>query len=307
MEIIDRRERGDLGTIHVARLRADRGSLVEFVDTRDPRHPVEEKWVAIISTQFGCAVKCLFCDAGGGFRGNLTAAEMLALVDRLVMDRYGGRRVPVPKWKLHFARMGEPSLNPAVPEVLRELAGRYEAPGLIPTIPTVAAAAGEAWFEEVARIKEELYGGGRFQLQFSANSTDEAVRDRLMPVKKWSLERIAAFGRRWFRPGDRKLTLNFALSPDFPFDREKVQRLFDPERFLLKFTPVNPTEAAAVNGIGTVLSCSRRDALDELAAALEGEGFQVLISIGEESENELGTNCGQAAFKALREEMGAAG
>lgn len=299
IEVLAGRKHGDLGEVLVARFEAH-GPLVELVDTRDPRYPVSKKWVAIISTQFGCPVGCLFCDAGGDYRGDLSAAQMLALVDHLVDRRFPGRVVPVPKWKLHLARMGEPSLNPAVPEFLEALAGRYQAAGLIPTIPTLAASAPGEWLHRVRRVKDRLYAGGRFQLQFSANSTDEEWRDRLMPVPKWPLERLAAFGREWFRPGDRKLTLNFALAEGVPFEPAEVARLFDPALFLVKLTPVNPTEAGARNGLSPRLTCADPGALSGPVAALERAGFEVLVSIGVDAENVLGSNCGQAAADLRR-------
>ena len=299
--IVDSKRSEGLGEILVASFRGEDSRLAEFVDTRDPRYPVEEKWVTILSTQFGCPVGCLFCDAGGMFLGNLMPGEMLALLDHLVDRRFPGRKVPVPKWKLHFARMGEPALNPSVLEVLEMLPGRYDAPGLIPTIPTIAPSASGEWFERLREIKDGLYPGGRFQLQFSANSTDEAARDRLMPHPKWTLPEIARFGERWHRRGDRKLTLNFALGPDLPFDPARVAGLFDPEKFLVKITPVNPTDRARENGLGTFLAHDRHGLPEEILAPLEEAGFQVILSIGEAQEIDLGTNCGQAVSRILRE------
>ncbi len=299
--IVESKKKDGLGEILVASLRGDGSHLVEFVDTRDPRFPVEEKWVTILSTQFGCPVGCLFCDAGGMFLGNLMPGEMLFLLDFLVDRRFPGRKVPVPKWKLHFARMGEPALNPSVLEVLEMLPERYDAPGLIPTVPTIAPARSGAWFERLLEIKNRLYPGGRFQVQFSANSTDEDYRDRIMPHPKWSLEEIARFGETWFEEGDRKLTLNFALGPGIPFDPARVAELFDPGKFLVKITPVNQTERARENGIATFLAPERTSLPEEILAPLEEARFEVVLSIGEAEEIDLGTNCGQAVSRILRE------
>ena len=300
-QIVQTRKKEGLGEILVASFRGGNSHLVEFVDTRDPRYPVEEKWVTILSTQFGCPVRCLFCDAGGMFLGNLMPGEMLALLDYLVDRRFPDGKVPVPKWKLHFARMGEPALNPSVLEVLEMLPGRYDAPSLIPTVPTIAPSRSAEWFERLLEIKNTLYPGGRFQVQFSVNSTDEAYRDRLMPHPKWSLEEIARFGERWFEPGDRKLTLNFALGPGIPFDPARVAVLFDPEKFLVKITPVNQTETARKNGIETFLDHRGSAVPEGLLEGLEAAGFEVILSIGEAEEIDLGTNCGQAVSRIRRE------
>ena len=303
MEILDRRGTGHLAEIYVARLRDDPLSVVEFVDAVDPRFPREEKWVITVSTQIGCPIRCLICDAGGFYRGNLTADEILAQIGRVVQGRQGERRaIRAPKLKIHFARMGEPALNPAVLEVLERLPAVYDAPGLIPCIPTVAPAAAAGWFEDLLAIKRRWYAGGRFQLQFSINSTDPRARDALMPVEKWGLREIAAYGRRFHDPGDRKVVLNFALAAGVEADPDVIARSFDPDRFLVKLTPVNPTESAVRNGYGSVLSASAPDAAAGLAAALEGRGFDCIVSIGDDREIAIGSNCGQAASVVLKRE-----
>ena len=67
-----------------------------------------------------------FCDAGDQFKGKLTKSEILAQIDTMVLNRFPNGIVPVPKFKIQFARMGEPSLNPHVLEVLEDLPGLHE-------------------------------------------------------------------------------------------------------------------------------------------------------------------------------------
>jgi 23S rRNA (adenine2503-C2)-methyltransferase len=307
MEIVEHKGNPELAEIYVARLRPSPLSLVEFVDAVDPRYPREEKWVVTVSTQFGCPVQCLFCDSGGFFDGNLTADEMLAEIDHVVRRRAPDGRISSPKFKIHFARMGEPALNPAMLEVLERLPGIYDAPGLIPCIPTVAPRAAAGFFESLLDVKRRLYRGGRFQLQFSINTTDAELRDRLMPVRKWSLDEVAAYARRWYEPGDRKVVLNFALSPDNPVDPGIVASIFDPACTMVKLTPINPTDMAVKNGFGTVLSAERPDAADGLVARLRDHGFDCVVSIGQAEEIEIGSNCGQAATRILRGRLHAEG
>ncbi|OGS32553.1 MAG: hypothetical protein A3J82_07965, partial [Elusimicrobia bacterium RIFOXYA2_FULL_69_6] len=236
MRIVETRTAKGLGALYLADLGTrGRERLVEFVDTREPGVPKSRKWVLMVSTQVGCAVGCRMCDAGAaGFGGNLSVDEMLGQV-RFVARRNPGmdlRRHP--KVKVHFARMGEPSLNPAVLPALRALAREVPNPGLIASISTVAPRTPvvEPWFEELRRVKDECYPGGRFQLQFSLHSADEALRGGIVPIRKWRLDEVAAFGRRWMRSGDRKLTLNFAPGPGERLDDAAISRIFDPEHFL---------------------------------------------------------------------------
>ena len=63
----------ELARVFVAE--TDDGSRVEFVESIQPPHPREEKWVLIVSTLKGCPIGCPICDAGGSFRGQLTSDE----------------------------------------------------------------------------------------------------------------------------------------------------------------------------------------------------------------------------------------
>ena len=286
--------RDEAALVHVAEMRGNPSLLIEYVDALDPRYSREDKWVAILSTQFGCPVGCLMCETGGWYEGNLQAEEILWQVDSLVYRRYPDGRVPSRKFKVQFARMGEPSLNPAVLVAIRSLSARYDAPGLIPCVATTAPAVASRWLDELADLKHELYSGGAFQLQFSVNSTDEVVRDRVMPVRKWRLEDIARYGEDFFREGDRKVVLNFALAEDWPLNVDWLAGLFDPDRFIIKITPLNPTIRAAEEGIRTVLYTDRQNACERVVEDLGSRGFETIISIGSDEEMAIRSNCGQA-------------
>jgi 23S rRNA (adenine2503-C2)-methyltransferase len=164
------------------------------------------------------------------------------------------------------------------------------APGLMPAVSTIAPAGSEPFFEKLYLVKERYYRGS-FQLQFSVHSTNEAARDRLMPARKWSLQEIARYGEFFCRGGDRKVTLNFALSAGAELDPAVMRELFDPEKFLVKLTPVNPTGNAGRNGIRSLIRGD--DCAGGLIGRLREAGFEVILSIGELEENAIGSNCGQ--------------
>ncbi|HUT97870.1 MAG TPA: radical SAM protein [bacterium] len=290
------------GSDEVARVfLADLGSgrLVEFVESVQPPLPREQKWVLLVSTLLGCPVGCPMCDAGGDYRGVLCADEIFSQIDFLVLRRFPDGRVPAEKFKVQFARVGEPALNPAVLDVLRGLPGRYEAPGLLPSVSTVAPRGTGDFFERLAEIKDEHYGGGRFQLQFSIHTTDAALRDRLIPVKKWGFSEIARYAERFHREGDRRVTLNFALGRDAPVDPAVMLDHFDPELFLLKFTPLNPTYGARRHGLASYIEPDEPGKRYEILDRLEEAGYRVLLSIGEREEDRIGSNCGQLLRRHL--------
>ncbi|MEK7388333.1 MAG: isochorismatase family protein [Elusimicrobiota bacterium] len=304
MRIVEERCVGPLGRLYLARLAGDQGRLIEFVDTVEPGVSKDRKWVLMISTQVGCVIGCRMCDGGAmGWRGNLSASEIIAQVRRVVRDNPGLDPRRHPKFKVHFARLGEPTLNPATAPALESLADEWGGPGLVASISTVApdSPVSEAQLEAIRDVKDRRYGAGRFQLQFSAHSTDEAVRRRVMRARPWSLERVADFGRRWWKPGDRKLTLNFALAPDQPLDADVVSRIFDPGKFLVKITPINPTKAATVNGASRVWMEPPAD-VAKAAAGLRARDFEVILSPSTIEEVEAATSCGQLWSDALRDE-----
>jgi len=271
------------------------GRYLEFVEALEPPKPRSKKWVLIVSSMFGCPVKCAFCDAGGDYRGRCSEGEIFEQIDYLVRLRFPELEVGVEKFKVQFARMGEPALNPAVLSVLRELPRRYRAPGLMPAVSTIAPQGSEDFFEELLEINHEIYRG-RFQLQFSLHTTDAALRDRLIPAKKMDFRWIANYGKRFFIPGGRKVTLNFALAEGAKIDTKVLIEHFDPEVFLIKVTPVNPTITASVNG---VVSAVTQGYKPELVKRIESEGYQVILSIGELEENRIGSNCGMLLRRFL--------
>jgi 23S rRNA (adenine2503-C2)-methyltransferase len=114
--------------------------------------------------------------------------------------------------------MGEPALNPAVLDVLGKLPSIYQAPGLMPCIATIAPRESEQSFESLFGIKQKFYSPGRFQLQFSINTTDEIKREKIIPFPKWDFSQIARYGDKFVKKGDRKITLNFAITQDYPVE-----------------------------------------------------------------------------------------
>jgi len=286
----------DIATVYLADMD---GKLIEFVEALQPPYNRDERWIMMVSTLFGCPVKCQICDAGGQYLGKPNAEQILSQIEYMVTRWYPERHVPALKFKIQFARMGEPALNMAVLDALDELPNRFDAPGLMPSVSTIAPHGRDAFFERLMDIKNRLYGNGRFQFQFSVHSTDPTLRDKLIPVRKWDFTRMAAYGERYFRPGDRKITLNFALAAGSPIEPDVLLRYFDPAHFLIKITPVNPTCHAVLNGLFSYVDPHNPESARSLADDLSVAGYEVIVSIGEVIENKIGSNCGQYVMKYL--------
>lgn len=287
MKVIGQTEKSDIATVYVAE---SRGRKLEFVESVQPPKPLSEKWVLIVSTLFGCPVNCKFCDAGGDYSGKANLDELAFQIDYPISKRFPDGFVNTDYFKVQFARMGDPAFNPAVLDLLREFPDRYGYRRFAPSLSTIAPAGREYFFEELLDIKEKLYRKD-FQMQFSIHSTDAAQRDFLMPAKKMSFAEIAEYSERFFDPGGKKISLNFALAKDSVVDSNVLLERFSPEIFILKITPLNPTRKAEKHGLQSLISENNPNPkiIDELRKA----GYDVILSVGEYEENKIGSNCGQ--------------
>jgi len=299
LEIIASTGNSSLALIYIGKMSGDR--LVELGESIQPPKPREQKWVLLISTLFGCPVGCKICDAAGYYEGKLSKDEILDQIDFLIRKRYPSGEIPCKQFKIQFSRMGEPSLNPSMLDVLNELLQRYVAPGLVVSLSTVAPCGTQAFFECLHEIKQEKYSGGHFQLQFSIHTTSISMRDQLIPIRKWDFKEIAKYGERFYTAGDRKVALNFALTREMPVDADILLSYFDPAIFLIKITPLNPTYRARDSQLTTYLSPVSVGEDNPIVRKLRAAGYQVIVSIGEVEENYIGSNCGQCIRRHMQD------
>jgi 23S rRNA (adenine2503-C2)-methyltransferase len=103
---------------------------------------------------------------------------------------------------------------------------------------------------------------------------------------------IADFVKEFYRSGERKVTLNFALSPQIPVDPRIVRTFFDPQQYLIKITPLNPTISAKQHQLASLIQDEAQAKQLLLVKELQDLGYEVIISIGETEENKIGSNCG---------------
>ena len=289
MKVISKTDNSQLATVYIAQNSA--GKMVEFVESIQPPFKLSEKWVLIVSTLFGCPVDCTFCDAGGSYKGRLTAEEILFQIDYPVRLRFPDGKIGTEKFKVQFSRMGEPSFNPAVIDVLEKLPSLYTWNEFIPSLSTIAPYGTDKFFDQLLHIKKELYPK-TFQFQYSIHSTSTKQRDQLMPVKKWDFRKMARYGEKLYSDGGKKVTLNFAVSKESIIDQNNLLKYFSPEIFLVKLTPVNPTFKARKNRIESWIS--QEDQFPgNLPERIREAGYETIISIGELEENLIGSNCGQ--------------
>jgi 23S rRNA (adenine2503-C2)-methyltransferase len=298
LTILDEYGTEDLAKVYIAFFRSNNKYLVEFVESIQPPFTRDEKWVLIVSTLFGCPIRCKICDAGSiKYHGRLTADEILEEIDFMVRKRYPDGIIPIPKFKIQFARMGDPALNTAVITVLKKLPLIYNAPGILPSISTVAPKNSKDFLYKIIDVKNKYYKNGMFQLQFSIHTTDMIKRNELIPTSTLSFDEIAEFGKRFFNKGDKKVTLNFAMCNGYPVDTSIIRDYFDPDYFIIKLTPINPTYNVASNEIVSTIDAYNPTSANNIIKDFKSHGFNVILSIGEVEENKIGSNCGQFITK----------
>lgn len=316
---------------HTGKLFVDKEHKLEFVSVGDygqsenvkadflgltqeingvPHHDVDmsEKWITLISTQHGCPMKCAFCDCPSfGYYGNVTEEE-LAFEVRTVLETFPDVK-HTKRFNLHYARMGEPSFNPAVllftEQSLRQIVSMYVDADIVHPVVSSMLPASNPWLEpflqEWCRIKNNAYDG-HAGLQLSIQSTDDKQRDKQFNKCSLPLVRIAGICSRLPVPKRRKYTLNFAITKDTILDAKRLDFLFDQERFLVKMTPVHETKNAVQNGFDIGNTYDEYDVYRRLEDPLLELGWDVISAIPSKEEDSDRITCGNALIAETNNE-----
>lgn len=268
--------------------------------------PLEEKWVITISTQYGCSMGCEFCDVpkvGPGI--NATFNDLIQQV--LVGLHLHPEVTSTKRLNIHFARMGEPTWNPAVLDAARWLREhlrrgddgeiKYEVHPVVSTMMPRRNEWLKVFIHTWMRIKNRLYEGNA-GLQLSINSTDEKERERQFHGNALSLHEIARV-MDGIVPFGRKITLNFAIA-DYDIDPSVLLRYFDPAHYLIKLTPMHKTDTAEAKGIRTAGDYTSYFTYRDYEDWLKRAGYDVLVFIASKEEDESKITCGNAILSACK-------
>lgn len=259
-----------------------------------------EKWVATISTQHGCPMKCAFCDCPRyGFHGNVSEDLLCYQIATMLEDHDDVKHTA--RFNVHFARMGEPSFNPNVltftEDKLRELVACYvEADTIHPVVSTMLPKSNpnlENFLMEWCRIKNEVYKG-EAGLQFSINSTDNDQRNKGFNNMSLSLEEISELARKLPDPVGRKYTLNFAVTEDTILDAGSLDALFDKNKWIVKITPIHKTHNAIENDYKVTTTYTNYDVYRQFEKPLTELGWDVIVFVPSEEEDSDRITCGNA-------------
>lgn len=265
--------------------------------------PLSEKWVITLSTQYGCAMKCSFCDCPKiPFKGNASVNDLeKQFINAVCLNpdvSYTERL------NIHFARMGEPLFNFVnvhrfARKLLfdkmyyqKQLGLRVEVihPVLTTCVPKKVATA-ETMLRLWCTLKNETYRG-QAGLQLSINSTNENQRNEMFNNGVYSLQELSEMTTRFPDPLGRKYCLNFAYSDDFEIDAWKLAALFNPEKFMVKITPIHNNRACQENGIQTSDGYNSYAPYSGVEQSLKDAGFDVLVFVPSMDEEDGLVTCG---------------
>lgn len=265
-----------------------------------------KKWVATISTQKGCPMKCKFCDCYKyGFYGNASLDELRDQIETILCNE---SVTHTERFNVHYARMGEPTFNPNVLDFteheLKPLVDRYIAVNTIhPVVSTMLPKHNkilEKFLLEWCRIKNDVYNG-EAGLQFSINSTDDVQRNSQFNDMTLSLDEISTLAKKLPMPKGRKYTLNFAVTEETILDADLLSELFDKDKFIVKITPIHKTNSAVKNGFDVTTSYTDYDVYRKFERPLVDKGWDVIVFIPSEEEDSDRITCGNALI--AREKM----
>lgn len=258
-----------------------------------------KKWVATISTQKGCPMKCKFCDCPEyGFHGNVSLDDLIYEVQTILR---GETVKHTKRFNVHFARMGEPTFNEDVLEfaskhLVRVVNQYITADTIHPVISTMLPRSNknlEKFILNWCDIKNNEYNG-EAGLQFSINSTDDGQRNEQFDGMSLSLEEISALSKKLPIPNGRKYTLNFAVTADTIVDPERLSRLFDNNKFIVKITPIHETVCAIKNGFDVTTTYTNFDVYRKFEKPLVEAGWDVIVFVPSKEEDSDRITCGNA-------------
>ena len=163
--------------------------------------PSGKRCTLCLSTQVGCKFHCAFCASGlPGFKRNLTPSEITGQILELSSG------LDIEPTNIVFMGMGEPLDN--FDNLVRALRimNAPEGMGIAARRMTISTCGLVPGIERLAGIDLQV------NLSLSLHATNDALRDRLVPVNKvYPLEKVVSACEKYRAEGGRMITLEYVL------------------------------------------------------------------------------------------------
>ena len=244
-----------------------------------------------VSTQFGCAMGCVFCASGrAGLGRGLNADEVVAQV--LIARRHLDPTEELSN--LVFMGMGEPLHHYDETARSLRLLTHVEGTGMSPrriTVSTVGLIPG------LKRLGADF--GGKVGLAVSLHAPDDATRERIVPMnKRYPLGELIQALKDYPLPKRRRITIEYTLIDgvnDSDAHADRLVRVLAGLPVKVNLIPMNPVE-------GSGLSSSPDERVRAFQARVAGYGVSCFVR-GRRGD-EVSAACGQLALEPGLIELG---
>lgn len=271
---------------------ADAAALDEF----EPEEPSDRKTrvTLCISTQFGCAMGCVFCASGRAGLGRGLQAEEIVFQVLRAREHLSGDEI---LRNLVFMGMGEPLHHyDATVRAIRLLtseAGQNMSPRRI-TVSTVGL---------VPRIRQLGHDfDGKVGLAVSLHAPDDETRSRIMPMnRRYPLAELLAALRDYPLPKRRRITIEYTLMAGVNDSLEQARKLAGLLRRIpvkINLIPMNPIA-------GTSLRAPDGATVEAFRDVLQQAGYSCFLRT--RRGDDVSAACGQLAMEGVGSPTNAAG
>lgn len=242
-----------------------------------------------VSTQFGCAMGCVFCASGqAGLIRGLGAAEVVYQV--LVARRY--LRPDEELKNLVFMGMGEPLHHYDETARAIRLLTSAEGSGMSPrriTVSTVGLVPG------IRRLGEDF--AGKVGLAVSLHAPDDETRSRILPMnRRYPIAELIAALESYPLPPRRRMTIEYTLIAGVNDSRQHADRLAELLRRLrvkVNLIPMNSIDASELHAPEPEQVAAFRERLAEA-------GYSCFVRT--RRGDDVSAACGQLALRGVTAE-----
>jgi 23S rRNA (adenine2503-C2)-methyltransferase len=258
-------------------------SSTEDEDDQATAQGGKSKVTLCISTQYGCAMGCVFCASGqAGLMRGLRASEIVSQV--YLARRY--LRADEQLSNLVFMGMGEPLHHYEQTARSLRLLTHPEGLGMSPrriTVSTVGLIPG------IERLGRDF--AGKVGLAVSVHASNDVTRDRIIPMnRRYPLQDLMRALRAYPLPKRRRITIEYTLIDGVNDSSIAARELAQILRGLpskINLIPMNPISASE-------LRAPKADAVRQFQDILANAGYSCFVRT--RRGDEVSAACGQLAM-----------
>jgi len=257
----------------------------DFEDDEDKPSDKQTRVTLCVSTQYGCAMGCTFCESGrAGLKRGLRAEEIIAQV--VVAKSYLEPSESLTN--LVLMGMGEPLHHyDATARALRVLT---HPEGLDMSLRRITVST-VGLIRGIERLGQDF--SGKVGLAVSLHAPNDELRSQIIPInRRYPLARLMEALRRYPLPRRRRITIEYTLIAGFNDGFEQARQLSQLLRGLavkINLIPMNTIE-------GSNLRASSSDRVAEFQDYLARDGYSCFVRT--RRGDDVAAACGQLAFRA---------